>query len=194
MESGSEFLFGFTQRLIGPVALGHIAGGGKDALYQKFNASQQAAIEEQAAAETARLDAEEARLQESFDRKRISAREYEQQLAKLRQQRERGEAETQKKTQALQRQADIVQRARSLFQIFTNTATAVTAALASGPLGVGLVPFIKALGLLQAATVLATPLPKYAKGVSRVPLGKNPPGAWASPWRWRRYGSVRWRG
>lgn len=147
-----------------------------DALYQKFNASQQAAIEEQAAAETARLDAEEARLQESFDRKRISAREYEQQLAKLRQQRERGEAETQKKTQALQRQADILQRARSLFQIFTNTATAVTAALASGPLGVGLVPFIKALGLLQAATVLATPLPKYAKGVSRVPLGKNPPG------------------
>lgn len=142
-------------------------------LYGQLLAGQQQTIEEQAAAETARLDAEEARLQESFDRKRISAREYEQQLAKLRQQRERGEAETQKKTLAFQRQADLIQRARALFQIYTNTAAAVTAALVTAPLTV---PFIKALGLLQAATVLATPPPKYVKGVSRVPLGKNPPG------------------
>lgn len=147
-----------------------------DALYANLVESQRRAAEEQAAAETERLDAEEARLQESFDRKKISAREYEQQLAKLRAQRATGEAELQKRTLAIQRQADIVQRARSLFQIFTNTATAVTAALASGPFGVGLVPFIKALGLLQAATVLATPLPKYARGVSKVPRGKNPAG------------------
>lgn len=142
-------------------------------LYTQLLAGQRAAAEEQAAADAEIFDEQEARLRDSFDRKRISAREYEEQLGKLRGQRARGEEELAKKQREIQRQADIIQRARALFQIYTNTAAAVSAALITSPL---LVPFIKALGLLQAATVLATPLPKYFYGVSKVPRGKNKPG------------------
>lgn len=142
-------------------------------LYTQLLAGQRAAAEEEAAADAEIFDEQEARLRDSFDRKRISAREYEEQLAKLRGQRARGEEELAKKQRAIQREADIIQRARALFQIYTNTAAAVSAALITSPL---LVPFIKALGLLQAATVLATPLPKYFQGVSKVPRGKNKPG------------------
>jgi hypothetical protein len=65
----------------------------------------------------------------------------------------------------------IAQRGLTLFNIFRNTSEASIAALAPPPIGFGPVAGIpasigiKALGVLQAASVIAAPLPKFKDGV-----------------------------
>ena len=74
-------------------------------------------------------------------------------------------AKLEKKKKKLQRQKAIFEKANALIQIAINTAVAVSRAPAdAGPLGLALVPVIIGLGALQAAAVLAQPLPKFAKG------------------------------
>lgn len=62
----------------------------------------------------------------------------------------------------------IVDKAQSLFNIYLNTSQAVTKALASAPppYNAVLAAWVKALGLLQAAVVIAQPIPKFFKGVT----------------------------
>lgn len=72
----------------------------------------------------------------------------------------------------IQRKAAIVDKAQSLFNIAINTATAVTKVLAqTGLLGTGLIPLILGLGAVQAATVIATPIPAFEKGTDSAPGG-----------------------
>jgi hypothetical protein len=77
---------------------------------------------------------------------------------------EKIEAEYQKKIGALRRRQAIIDKVQALFNIGLNTAIGVTNAL-SKVVTIPLVPWIKLLGGLQAAAVLATPLPKFFKGV-----------------------------
>jgi len=80
------------------------------------------------------------------------------------------EEEYQKKMLAMKRKQAIFDKAQALFNIGIQTALAVSAALAPPPLGLGPIfgiPFAtKAaiLGAVQAAVVLAKPLPKYKDG------------------------------
>lgn len=79
------------------------------------------------------------------------------------------EAESQKKIdneiRVLKRKQAIYDKAQALVSIATNTAVAVTKLVAeTGGFGSPLIPLIIGLGAAQAATVLATPLPEYAKG------------------------------
>lgn len=135
-------------------------------------------VQENAESETSALDQQEERLQESYDKRIIGQREYEARLEEIRKKKEKAEADADRKTKQLQRQQDIIQRARSLYEIYTSTRAAIMNQLALTPLPAG-APFVTAisiLGALQAGLVLATPLPKYFRGVRRVPLSGNPDG------------------
>lgn len=68
-----------------------------------------------------------------------------------------------KKRKAIMRKQALVDKAQSLFNIGINTATGVASALAK-TVTIPLIPWIIAMGAIQAAAVLATPLPQYAKG------------------------------
>lgn len=67
-----------------------------------------------------------------------------------------------KKRREIMRKQAIADKVQALFNIGINTAIAITKALAE-TLGV-LVPWVAALGAIQAAAVIATPIPQYAKG------------------------------
>jgi hypothetical protein len=79
---------------------------------------------------------------------------------------ERIEAEYNKKIAAIKRKQAITDKVQALFNIGMNTAIGVTKATAQlGAFGLPVVTWIKILGALQAAAVIATPLPKFFKGV-----------------------------
>ncbi len=67
----------------------------------------------------------------------------------------------------LQKKAAVLHKSQALFNIAISTAEGVAAALKT-PL---LIPFIIGLGAAQAAVVLATPLPQFAKGTESSPRG-----------------------
>jgi len=60
-----------------------------------------------------------------------------------------------------------VEKAQALVDIAINTAVGVSAVTKEGFLGLSLIPVIIALGALQAAAVLAAPIPKYKDGLDR---------------------------
>lgn len=75
-----------------------------------------------------------------------------------------------KKAAALKRKQAIADKLGALFQIALNTAIGATNA-ASKVVTLPLVPFIIAAGALQAAAVLAKPIPAYKDGVKSAPRG-----------------------
>lgn len=68
-----------------------------------------------------------------------------------------------KEIRAIKRKQAILDKAQALATIATNTAIALSNPLNLASFG-SISPFIIALGAAQAATVLATPIPEYAKG------------------------------
>ena len=76
---------------------------------------------------------------------------------------EKAEEALQLKKREAERKQAIARKAFALAEIAINTAVGVTGAL-SKPATVPLVPFIIAQGALQAATVLAQPIPQYKDG------------------------------
>jgi len=69
------------------------------------------------------------------------------------------------RSKILRKQA-IADKAQALFNISINTAQAITSALKAGPIaGPILAALVGALGVAQAATVIAKPIPKFKKGV-----------------------------
>lgn len=72
------------------------------------------------------------------------------------------EEEIEKKRLEAQRQAAIYDKAISAAQAVVATALAITEALATP----ALIPWIAALGAVQLATILATPIPEYAQGTA----------------------------
>lgn len=71
-----------------------------------------------------------------------------------------------KKKAELQRKQAIFQKATDLAQAGISTALAITNALTTSPfpLGLAMAAIAGAMGAVQIATILATPIPKYAKG------------------------------
>lgn len=69
------------------------------------------------------------------------------------------------KRKELQRKQVIAEKANALFQIALNTAIGISSALKT-PF---LIPFIAGLGAIQAAVVLATPIPQFDKGKESTP-------------------------
>lgn len=97
------------------------------------------------------LNAEQAIIQNRFDRGIISEKEYQEQRAKL---------------QEKQAKAN---KANAIFEIGINTATAITSAFKAGPIiGPILAGVISGLAAAQLAAVLKTPIPKFAKGTPLV--------------------------
>ena len=124
----------------------------------------------------AQLDAiaeEEEALLTSYENRRIGKRELEESQKKLAEQRIAAEKKAEKELNDIKRKQDLQKRVSALFEIALNTYRAVSAILAD--------PFVFqydkprliaqaiALGGIQAAGVLATPLPKYKKGTLSVP-------------------------
>jgi len=74
------------------------------------------------------------------------------------------------KKRELQRRQAISEKASSAFSIIIDTAAAIMEGLKqTGFLGIPLVPIIAGIGALQLATVLAEPIPEFAKGTKDAP-------------------------
>jgi hypothetical protein len=84
-------------------------------------------------------------------------------------QKARNEAEAQKKINEAKKKAAIIDRAEKLFQIGIATARNIVE-VGTNPI---LIALVSALGAIQAGAVLATPLPKYAKGTLSLQRGNN---------------------
>ena len=81
------------------------------------------------------------------------------------------EEEIEKKRIEAERKNAIYQKAQAVAQAAINTALAITAALKDPLTSAIMIPLIAATGAAQIATILATPLPEYAKGTQDHPGG-----------------------
>lgn len=81
------------------------------------------------------------------------------------------EEEIEKKRIEAERKNAIFEKAQAVAQAAINTALAITAALTSPFTSAAMIPLIAATGAAQIATILATPLPEYAKGTQDHPGG-----------------------
>lgn len=101
----------------------------------------------------------------------ISKEQAEARKAAIDDQAEAREEQIQKKKKELLKKQAIYERAMSIANIAWSTAQAVMAAWTNPLAAPALVPLIIAAGAVQAATVLATPIPEYAKGTPDHPGG-----------------------
>ena len=81
------------------------------------------------------------------------------------------EEEIEKQRIEAERRNAIFEKAQAVAQAAINTALAITAALTSPFTSAAMIPLIAATGAAQIATILATPLPEYAKGTQDHPGG-----------------------
>lgn len=81
------------------------------------------------------------------------------------------EEEIEKKRIEAERKNAIFEKAQAVAQAAINTALAITAALKDPLTSAIMIPLIAATGAAQIATILATPLPEYAKGTQDHPGG-----------------------
>ena len=81
------------------------------------------------------------------------------------------EEEIERQRIAAERRNAIFQKAQSVAQAAINVALAITAALTSPFTSAATIPLIAAAGAAQIATILATPIPEYAKGTKDHPGG-----------------------
>lgn len=77
---------------------------------------------------------------------------------------QRIDSETDAKREEMERKQAKRQKELALFQALTNTAVGITAALTSLPPNIPLSIVVGAIGAVQAATILATPLPGFEQG------------------------------
>nr|DAN26488.1 MAG TPA: hypothetical protein [Caudoviricetes sp.] len=126
-----------------------------DSFNQLFDAMSQRASERIAE----RYDSEQDALDRKLAHQMISQEEYDKQTEELEKQRAKEEAK-------LARQDAIRERVQALFQIAMSTAEGIMKSVASSPMTGGLPwsAIVGALGAVQAAAVMAQPLPKAAKG------------------------------
>lgn len=113
---------------------------------------------------------EEEALNESYENRKIGKRELELEQERLTRQRVAAEKKAEKEIIEIKKKQDLANRAAALFNIGINTAVAVTKTTAElgAILAAPLIPLIIAQGAIQAAAVLAAPLPKYKKGTLSV--------------------------
>lgn len=145
-------------------------------LQQQFEKSfqdQSDIINEQKQIQLDAIAEEEEALLTSYENRRIGKRELEEQQKKLALDRIAAEKKAEKELNDIRRKQDLAKRSIALFEIAINTARAISAISADPTVPQGVKPFLIAsaiaLGGIQTATVLATPLPKYKKGTLSVP-------------------------
>ncbi len=95
---------------------------------------------------------------------------------KLEEQKVKDQQAAQAKINALKHAQDVANQQQALAQIAIDTAATVlkTTSQVGFVAGGALIPLIIGLGALEAAIVLATPLPKYFKGTPSLQRGSNP--------------------
>lgn len=129
-------------------------------------------IDEQKQAQLEALDEESQAIEEAYNNRLIGKRNFELQQEALEKKRADAAIAAEKKIAAERRKADLAKRAIALFDIFLNTRRAITAVNADPTIPTILKPgFVAQLivqGAVQAAAVLAQPLPKYKKGTLSV--------------------------
>lgn len=123
-------------------------------------------IEEQQEANTEAGEKEQARISELVEKKVITQEEGEARKRAAEAQTAKKNEELEKKKAQLQHKQAVFQKATDLAQAGISTALAITNALTTSPfpLGLAMAAIAGAMGAVQIATILATPIPKYAKG------------------------------
>lgn len=120
-------------------------------------------VEEEQEANTAAGDAEIERITELVEKKVITEEEGEARKRAAEAQTAKKNDELEKKKQQLKHKQAVWDKANSIAQAGIATALAITRALPN----VVLAAIAGAMGAVQIATILATPIPKYAKGTDR---------------------------
>lgn len=134
-----------------------------------------AAAEARQAAQQEQADAEQARLDEQLKSKIISQQQYEQQRQLLDQERAKSEQRLAAETARIKRKQDANAKLQAIFRLGIDTAAAIVAQLREVPLPAGapLLALLGGIAAAQLAAILAAKPPQYAEGVDWVPLGKN---------------------
>lgn len=134
-----------------------------------------AAAEARQAAQQEQADAEQARLDEQLKSKIISQQQYEQQRQLLDQERAKSEQRLAAETARIKRKQDANAKLQAIFRLGIDTAAAIVAQLREVPLPAGapLLALLGGIAAAQLAAILAAKPPQYAEGIDWVPLGKN---------------------
>lgn len=146
-----------------------VASDSLDAINGLVSAVYDAKIEKIEAEQEANAEAgekEQERISELVEKKVITEEEGEARKRAAEAQTAKKNEELEKKKAALQHKQAVFQKATDLAQAGISTALAITNALTTSPfpLGLAMAAIAGAMGAAQIATILATPIPKYAKG------------------------------
>ena len=126
-------------------------------------------IEEEQEANTAAGDAEIERVTELVEKKVITEEEGEARKRAAEDQTAKKNEELEKKKQQLKYKQAVWDKANSIAQAGISTALAIMNMMESAPwpVNIAMAAVAGAMGAVQVATILATPIPKYAKGTDR---------------------------
>lgn len=130
-------------------------------------------IEEEQEANTEAGEAEQERITELVEKNVITEEEGEARKRAAEAKTQQKEAELEKKKQDLKYKQAVWDKANQLAQAGINTAMSITqtAANLGFPAAIPFIAIAGAMGAIQIATILATPIPKYAKGTKDHPGG-----------------------
>lgn len=126
-------------------------------------------IEEEQEANSAAGEAEIERITELVDKKAITEEQGEARKRAAEDRTAKKNEELEKKKQQLKYKQAVWDKANSVAQAGISTALAIMNALQMKPfpVGIAMAAIAGAMGAVQVATILATPIPKYAKGTDR---------------------------
>ncbi len=126
-------------------------------------------IEEEQEANTEAGEAEQERITELVEKKVITEEEGEARKRAAEAQTAKKNEELEKKKQQLKHKQAVWDKANAVAQAGIATALAIMNALQMQPfpVGIAMAAIAGAMGAVQIATILATPIPKYAKGTDR---------------------------
>lgn len=128
-----------------------------------------AKVEEEQEANTAAGEAEQERISELVEKKVITEEEGEARKRAAEAQTAKKNEELEKKKQQLKHKQAVWDKANSIAQAGISTALAIMNMMKSAPwpVNIAMAAVAGAMGSVQVATILATPIPKYAKGTDR---------------------------
>lgn len=126
-------------------------------------------IEEEQEANTEAGEAEQERITELVEKKVITEEEGEARKRAAEAQTVKKNEELEKKKQQLKHKQAVWDKANSIAQAGISTALAIMNMMKSAPwpVNIAMAAIAGAMGAVQVATILATPIPKYAKGTDR---------------------------
>ncbi len=128
-----------------------------------------AKVEEEQEVNTAAGEAEQERITELVEKNVITEEEGEARKRAAEAQTAKKNEELEKKKQQLKHKQAVWDKANSIAQAGISTALAIMNMMKSAPwpINIAMAAIAGAMGAVQVATILATPIPKYAKGTDR---------------------------